>query len=270
MPARFRDEEARRVEPRLPLTQFQVVPGPAALFGMLGEGPAVEAQPLILILARDEGAQRAAGRKDGAVQRAVQRTAHLPQGAEALETRDPGQPGGRGQVAVRPEPQRVAACRRGELADQGPAEPLPAAVRVDHELAAHVRFRIGRQGIQVGVARGLAARGEDEITTRLKIRARAERWVGAVVAQVQHHVLGQRLHAVGQARGPDQGQDVGDLGGAQYSVSDVPCGHRAAVAARAPRSCLLLARSSPAALSPAVLSAAGPVRRPGPVPAVRP
>ena len=134
---------------------------------MLGEGPAVEAQPLILILARDEGAQRAAGREDGSVQRGVQRTAHLPQGAEALEARDPGQRGGRGQVAVRPEPQRVAACLGGELTDQGPAEPVPAAVRVDHELAAHVRFRIGRRRVQVGVARGLAVRGEDEITARL-------------------------------------------------------------------------------------------------------
>src|SRR5208283_6185690 len=60
----FRDEEARRVEPRLLLTQFQVVSGPAALFGMLGERPAVQAQPLILILAGDEGAQRAAGHQD--------------------------------------------------------------------------------------------------------------------------------------------------------------------------------------------------------------
>ena len=133
----FRDEEAGRVEPRLPLTQFQVVPPPAALFGMLGERPAVEAQPLVLILARDEGAQRAAGRQDRTVERAVQRTAHLPQGAEALETRHPGQPGGRGQVAVGPQAQRVAARRGGELADQGPAEPLPPAVRVDHELTAH-------------------------------------------------------------------------------------------------------------------------------------
>ena len=225
------------------------MPGPAALFGMLGERPAVEAQPLILILARDEGAQRAAGREDRAVEQSAQRTAHLPQGAEALETRDPGQPGGRGQVAVRPQPQPVAARPRSELTDQGPAESLPPAVRVDHELAAHVRFRIGRQGIGVGVARDPAARGEDEITTQLRIRARAGGGGGTVVAQVQHHVLGQRLHAVGQARGPDQGQDVADLCGAEGSVSDLRWGHRAAVAARAPRSCLVLARSSAAALS---------------------
>ena len=68
----FRDEETRRVEPRLPLPQLEVVPGPAALFGMLGEGPAVEAQPLVLILARDEGAQRPAGRQGRRVEGAGQ------------------------------------------------------------------------------------------------------------------------------------------------------------------------------------------------------
>ena len=104
---------------------------------MLGERPAVEAQPLVLILARDEGAQRAASRQDRAVERAVQGTAHLPQGAEALETCYPGQRGGRGQVAVGPQAQCVAARRRGELGDQGPAEPLAPAVGMDHELTAH-------------------------------------------------------------------------------------------------------------------------------------
>ena len=120
--------------------------GPAALFGMLGEGPAVEAQPLLLVLAGDEGAQREAGRKGRLAERVVQRTAHLPQGAEALESRGPGQPGGRGQVAVGPEPKRVAARRRGELTCQGPAEPLVPVVRVDHEFAAHARLRIGHSG----------------------------------------------------------------------------------------------------------------------------
>ena len=56
-----RDEEARRVEPRLPLAQVQVVPGPAALLGVLGERPGVERQPLVLVLAGHEGAQRTAG-----------------------------------------------------------------------------------------------------------------------------------------------------------------------------------------------------------------
>src|SRR6202011_559550 len=60
----FRDEEPRRVKPRLPLAQVKVVPGPSPLLWMLGERPAVEAQPLILIPAGDEGAQRATGRED--------------------------------------------------------------------------------------------------------------------------------------------------------------------------------------------------------------
>jgi hypothetical protein len=201
----FCDEEARRVEPRLPLAQFQVVPRPAALFGMLGERPGVEVQPFILILAGDKRAQRAAGRESRLIQRAVQRTAHLPQGPEALETHAPGQPGGRGQVAVGPEPQRVPVGLRGKLAGQGPAESVPSAPRMDHELAGHVRFGRGGQRIQVGVARDLAACGEDEITARLRVRAGTGIRVGAVVTQVQHDVLGQRLHAVGQPRGPDQG-----------------------------------------------------------------
>ena len=133
----FGDEEARRVEPRLPFPQLQVVPGPAALLGMLGEGPAVEAQPLILVLAGDEGTQRPARWEDRPAQRLAQRAAHLPQGAETLETRRGGQRGGRGQVTVGPDPEYAAARRGGELAGQGPAEPLPPASRVDHELAGH-------------------------------------------------------------------------------------------------------------------------------------
>ena len=96
MAVAFRNEEARRVEPWFPFPQVQVVPGPAALFGMLGEGPAVQLQPLVLVLAGHEAAQLPARRERRLVQRLTQRATHLPQGAEALEPGRPGQRGGRG------------------------------------------------------------------------------------------------------------------------------------------------------------------------------
>ena len=155
----FRDEEARRVEPRLSFSQFQVVPGPAALLGMLGEGPAVQAEPFVFIPAGHEGTQRPAGREHGLVQRLTQRPAHLPQGAETVEARRPGQRGGRGQVAVGPEAEHLAAGRGGELTGQRAPESLPPPLRVDHELAGHLA--LGRRRIQVGVARDLTVRGDD-------------------------------------------------------------------------------------------------------------
>src|SRR5437763_16507591 len=132
------------------------MPGPAALFGMLGESPAVQPQPLVFILAGNEGAQRPARRERWLIQRLTQRAAHLPQGAKALEPGRPGQLGGRGQVAVSPEPQYVPARRDGELTGQGPAETPPPAVRVDNQLAG--QLAVGRGLIQVGVTRDLTAR----------------------------------------------------------------------------------------------------------------
>src|SRR5689334_19506043 len=121
----FRDEEARRVEPWFPFPQVQVVPGPAALFGMLGEGPAVQLQPLVLVPAWHEAAQRPARRERRLVQRLTQRATHLPEGTEALEPGRPGQRGGRGQITVRPEPQYVAVRRHVELIYQRPPESPP-------------------------------------------------------------------------------------------------------------------------------------------------
>src|SRR5271154_7072334 len=53
----FGDEEPVGVEPGLLLAQFQVAAGPAALLRVLGEGPAVDPQPLLLVLAGPERAQ---------------------------------------------------------------------------------------------------------------------------------------------------------------------------------------------------------------------
>jgi hypothetical protein len=239
MAVAFGDEEARRVEPWFPFPQFQVVPGPAALFGMLGEGPAVQRQPLVLVLAGHEAAQRPARRERRLVQRLTQRATHLPQGTEALEPGRPGQRGGRGQIAVGPEPQDATIRRHRELAGQRPAESLPPAIWVNDELAGHLALApfIPRRRIQVGVARDPPARDHEEIPAA----------VGAAVAQPQHPVLRERRHAVGQPRRLDQGQDLTDLGGGKFSAGDLRFGHRvaAAVWSRAP-----LARSSAVARSP--------------------
>src|SRR5213078_2301984 len=122
---------------------------------------AVQLQPLVLVLAGNEGAQGPPRRERRGIQRLTQRAAHLPQGAKALEPGRPGQLGGRGQVAVSPEPQYVPARRDGELTGQGPAETPPPAVRVDNQLAG--QLAVGRGLIQVGVTRDLTAREDDEI-----------------------------------------------------------------------------------------------------------
>ena len=189
-----------------------------------------------------------AGREGRLGQRLAQRAAHLPQGAEALEARGGGQRGGRGQVAVRPDPQRVAARRGGDARPPGPGRAPAGGGRVDHELAAHlgVRVRIARR-VQVGVARDLAVHGEDEVDAPARQRPVPDR---AVVAQVQQHVLGQRRHAVGgraglhQVRGPQvtwavvsSARVIRRLGHRAGSASGAP--------ARAPRS----ARCGPGALA---------------------
>src|SRR5260370_37335030 len=51
-------EEAGRVEPRLCLPVLQLIPGPAALLGVVGEGRRVHRQPLVLVPAGHEVAQR--------------------------------------------------------------------------------------------------------------------------------------------------------------------------------------------------------------------
>src|SRR5260370_35929054 len=62
------DEEAGRVKPWLAFAQVKVVPVPCPLLRVLCEPPAVEAQPLVLVMSGDEGAQPAAGPELGPVQ----------------------------------------------------------------------------------------------------------------------------------------------------------------------------------------------------------
>src|SRR6202035_496798 len=82
----LRDEEARRVKPRFLFAQLEIARPPGALFRVLSESTGVEAQPLLLVAARAEGAQRAAVRESRLVQRVAQRPAHLPQRADTLES----------------------------------------------------------------------------------------------------------------------------------------------------------------------------------------
>src|SRR5580692_7348217 len=51
-------EEAVRVEPRFPLPQVEIGAGPSALLRMAGEGLAVDLDPLVLVAAGHEGADR--------------------------------------------------------------------------------------------------------------------------------------------------------------------------------------------------------------------
>ena len=120
------------------LAQFEVVPRPGALFRVLGERAGVQAQPLRLVLAGAEDAQRRPSREAGRLERVTQGPAHLPQGTEPLEAGRPGEPGRRGQVPVRPEPDPVPARLGDQLAHQGQAQPVPAVERVDDQFAADV------------------------------------------------------------------------------------------------------------------------------------
>ena len=60
------------------LQQLEVVPGPGALFRVLGERPGVQAQPLLIVATGTERAQLRAGREAGRVEPVTQRPAHLP------------------------------------------------------------------------------------------------------------------------------------------------------------------------------------------------
>ena len=115
---------------------------PGALLRVLGERPAVQAQPLLIVATGPEGAQRGTGREAGRVQRVTQGPAHLPQGTEPVEAGRPGQPGRRGQVPVRPEPDPVPARPGDQLAHEGQAEPVPPVQRVDDQLAADLQIGV--------------------------------------------------------------------------------------------------------------------------------
>ncbi len=131
-----------------------------------------------------------------------------------------------GSVAVGPELERTPVRLGQQGTDQGLADSLPPAGRIDHELAAYLRLR----GIQVSIGSDLAVHGDDEITARARIRPSAGR-DGAVVAQMQQHVLRQGCHPVSRGGAIGQLQDGGDLRGIQIDASNRPSGHRAAVAA---------------------------------------
>ena len=133
----------------------QVVPGPAALFGVVGEGPGVQRQPLVLVLAGHEGAQRPARPGARLVQRLTSASGASATGHGSGRTRPSG-PARRPRAGRRAPRAAGATIRRhGELAGQRAAESLPPAIRVDDELAGHLALArlIPRWRIQVGVAR---------------------------------------------------------------------------------------------------------------------
>ena len=154
-------EEAIRVEPGLAFAEVEVGARPGTLLRVAGERLAVEGEPGFLVLADPEGADRDAVGDLGFPEGGQQRAAHRPERAHPHESGGAGQRGRRGQITVRPEPERPRPGLGQQRAGEGEAEPVTAVRRVNDQFPARALDRVGR--IQVGIPGQLGAPGQSRL-----------------------------------------------------------------------------------------------------------
>jgi hypothetical protein len=169
-----------------------------------GEGAVVDVEPRRLVLADDEGTDRDAVRPPRLRHRREQRPPHLPQHPLAAEAERVREGGGPVVRAVRPQPQPAGRSHVGaQLLDQPATVPAAAMLGSDGELRARPLDLVG--GVEVGVA-------DEDVAV---VQQQVARHDVTAVPQVEHHMLGQRPHAVGGGHVVDETQHRLHLVGGQ-------------------------------------------------------